>query len=283
MSFGFFLTDVLTASRHAAAKSPGAGLYQLSSPVGSPARWGAPPHSSRFAPRRRAGGDRGQAPPARGRRRRRRARRGSRVRAALGQLHRDRRDDRCGPQTTTAGNIFANPGAIIAGNVVTMALIVRRRPSWPIAWRPTLVGVTVLAGALVPRRAQVLRDPCPVDPRRSATSALPQPRRPRARSASARLTTPVGSTSTARSSPGPRRAGGLDRVQRTSGEGDGPERRCREPQRRRRAHLANGQYALSSRTAHGLASAPEPGATARPRVAGGGERGIEVTPYRSSI
>jgi hypothetical protein len=57
-------------------------------------------------------------------------------------------------QTTTAGNIFANPGAIIAGNVVTMALIVGV-VVMAIAWRPAVVGVTILTGALVPLAAQV--------------------------------------------------------------------------------------------------------------------------------
>jgi hypothetical protein len=57
-------------------------------------------------------------------------------------------------QTSTAGNVFANPGAIIAGNVVTMVLIVGVL-AMAIAWRPTLVGITVLAGALVPLAAQI--------------------------------------------------------------------------------------------------------------------------------
>jgi hypothetical protein len=56
--------------------------------------------------------------------------------------------------TTTAGNIFANPGAIIAGNVVTMALIVGVIVV-ALAWRPTIVGVTILTGALVPLAAEV--------------------------------------------------------------------------------------------------------------------------------
>jgi hypothetical protein len=57
-------------------------------------------------------------------------------------------------QTTTAGNIFANPGAIIAGNVVTMVLIVGVLVM-AVAWRPAVVGITILTGALVPLAAQV--------------------------------------------------------------------------------------------------------------------------------
>jgi hypothetical protein len=57
-------------------------------------------------------------------------------------------------QTITAGDVFANPGAIIAGNVITMILIVGVLVL-AIARRPRLFGVHLVAGALVPLVAQV--------------------------------------------------------------------------------------------------------------------------------
>ena len=151
MTFGFFLTDVLTASvGH--GEGAGAGLYlslagwltcaagcatalfALSSPTprGKPTAWGHPLVV--------AGGIGAL---------------GAAVAFALPWDSYTVTTATTGAsQTTTAGNIFANPGAIIASNVLTMALIVGVLVV-AVAWRPTVVGVTILAGALVPLAAQV--------------------------------------------------------------------------------------------------------------------------------
>jgi MFS family permease len=151
ISFGFFLTDVLTAGAlH--AQSPGAGLYLslagwLAGSAGSVTALcalGSPnPRGSASAwrhPLVLTGAI---------------AALGAAVAFALPWDSYTLTAATTGSsQTTTAGNVFANPGAIITGNVVTMALIVIV-VAVAIAWRPTLVGVTVLAGALVPLGAQV--------------------------------------------------------------------------------------------------------------------------------
>jgi hypothetical protein len=151
ITFGFFLTDVLTAGA-GHSQSPGAGLYlslagwllgsmgsftalfALRSPIprGNATAWGHPLVVT--------GGI---------------AALGAAVAFALPWDSYTLTAATTGStQTTTAGNVFANPGAIITGNVVTMALIVVV-VAVAIAWRPTLVGVTVLAGALVPLGAQI--------------------------------------------------------------------------------------------------------------------------------
>jgi MFS family permease len=151
ITFGFFLTDVLTASvGH--GEGPGAGLYlslagwlicasgsvvalfALSSPTprGRPAAWRHPLVV--------AGGV---------------AALGAAVAFALPWDSYTVTSATTGSsQTEALGNIFANPGAIIAGNVVTMVLIVGVLVV-AIAWRPAVVGVTILTGALVPLAAQV--------------------------------------------------------------------------------------------------------------------------------
>jgi hypothetical protein len=55
----------------------------------------------------------------------------------------------------TAGNAFSNPAAVIAANVITMALIVAI-PLLATIWRPTRRGAFLFAGALVPLVAQVV-------------------------------------------------------------------------------------------------------------------------------
>ncbi|HEY5272683.1 MAG TPA: hypothetical protein VIJ34_05550 [Acidimicrobiales bacterium] len=151
ISFGFFLTDVLTASV-SRGENPGAGLYlslagwiacatgsavallalRSPAPRGRPVAWSRPIVV--------AGGIGAL---------------GAAVAFALPwDSYTVTAATTGAAQTTTAGDIFANPGAIIVGNVITMALIVAVLVV-AIAWRPTLVGVTVLAGALVPLAAQV--------------------------------------------------------------------------------------------------------------------------------
>jgi hypothetical protein len=57
--------------------------------------------------------------------------------------------------TVTAGNIFSNPGAVIAGNVLVMvALVAVAVAAAP--WRPARLGAAVLAGALIPMAAQAI-------------------------------------------------------------------------------------------------------------------------------
>jgi hypothetical protein len=151
MTFGFFLTDVLTTSvGH--GEAPGAGLYlslagwlmcaagsatalfALRSPIprGKPTAWGHPLVVV-------AGiGALGAA-----------------VAFALPWDSYTVTSATTGTsQTATAGDIFANPGAIITGNIIIMALIIGVLVA-AVAWRPTVVGVTILAGALVPLAAQI--------------------------------------------------------------------------------------------------------------------------------
>jgi hypothetical protein len=58
-------------------------------------------------------------------------------------------------QTLTAGNAFANPGPVIAGNVIVMialaAVVIVAA-----LWRPVRHGAVLLAGAIIPMAAQVI-------------------------------------------------------------------------------------------------------------------------------
>ncbi len=58
-------------------------------------------------------------------------------------------------QTFTAGNAFANPGAVIAGNVIVMialaAVVIMAA-----LWRPVRHGAVLLAGAIIPMAAQAI-------------------------------------------------------------------------------------------------------------------------------
>ena len=58
-------------------------------------------------------------------------------------------------QTVTAGNIFANPGAVIFGNVAVMVALVAVAVAAAL-WRPTRLGAALLAGALIPMAAQAI-------------------------------------------------------------------------------------------------------------------------------
>jgi len=58
-------------------------------------------------------------------------------------------------QTLTAGNAFANPGLVIAGDVAVMVALVAVAIAAG-AWRPTRRGVVLLAGGIVPMAAQAI-------------------------------------------------------------------------------------------------------------------------------
>jgi ABC-type transport system involved in multi-copper enzyme maturation permease subunit len=58
-------------------------------------------------------------------------------------------------QTVTAGNAFANPGPMIAGNVAVMAAVVAVAVLAAL-WRPARQGAVLLAGAIVPLAAQAV-------------------------------------------------------------------------------------------------------------------------------
>jgi hypothetical protein len=58
-------------------------------------------------------------------------------------------------ETATAGNAFANPGAVIAGNVMVMIAIVAIAVLAAL-WRPARHGAVLLAGAIVPLAAQAI-------------------------------------------------------------------------------------------------------------------------------
>jgi hypothetical protein len=58
-------------------------------------------------------------------------------------------------QTLTAGNAFANPGLVIAGDVAVMVALVAVAIAAG-AWRPMRRGVVLLAGAIVPMAAQAI-------------------------------------------------------------------------------------------------------------------------------
>jgi hypothetical protein len=57
--------------------------------------------------------------------------------------------------SVTAGNAFANPGVIIAANVITMVLIVAAVAAAAL-WRPVRRGGLLLAGAVIPLLAQAI-------------------------------------------------------------------------------------------------------------------------------
>jgi hypothetical protein len=58
-------------------------------------------------------------------------------------------------QTATAGNAFANPGLVIAGNIAVMAALVLVAVAAAV-WRPRRLGAALLAGAAVPMVAQAI-------------------------------------------------------------------------------------------------------------------------------
>jgi hypothetical protein len=58
-------------------------------------------------------------------------------------------------QTFAAGNVFANPGAVIAGNVVVMVALVAVVIAAAL-WRPVRHGAVLLAGAIIPMAAQAI-------------------------------------------------------------------------------------------------------------------------------
>jgi hypothetical protein len=58
-------------------------------------------------------------------------------------------------QTVTAGNAFANPAPVIAGNVAVMAALVLVVVA-AVLWRPRRLGAALLAGAIVPMAAQAI-------------------------------------------------------------------------------------------------------------------------------
>jgi hypothetical protein len=55
----------------------------------------------------------------------------------------------------TAGNAFANPGPVIAGNVAVMVALVLVAASAAL-WRPARLGAVLLAGAVIPMAAQAI-------------------------------------------------------------------------------------------------------------------------------
>ena len=58
-------------------------------------------------------------------------------------------------QSLTAGNAFANPGLVIAGDVAVMVALVATVIA-AAAWRPVRYGAVLLAGAVVPMAAQAI-------------------------------------------------------------------------------------------------------------------------------
>jgi hypothetical protein len=58
-------------------------------------------------------------------------------------------------QIVTAGNIFANPGPVIAGNVAVMVAFVAVAAAAAL-WQPARLGAALLAGALIPMAAQAI-------------------------------------------------------------------------------------------------------------------------------
>jgi hypothetical protein len=58
-------------------------------------------------------------------------------------------------QTVTAGNAFANPGLVIAGDVAVMVTVVAVVLA-AAAWKPIRLGAALLAGAIVPMAAQAI-------------------------------------------------------------------------------------------------------------------------------
>ena len=83
-----------------------------------------------------------------------RARHGRRLRARPGTA------SPCGPRPgrrrrSTAGNAFAEPGAVIAGNVVVMVALAAVVIAAAL-WRPARHGAVLLAGAIIPMAAQAI-------------------------------------------------------------------------------------------------------------------------------
>ncbi|MCU1492356.1 MAG: hypothetical protein JWO62_120 [Acidimicrobiaceae bacterium] len=58
-------------------------------------------------------------------------------------------------QTITAGNAFANPAPVIAGDVAVMVVLVAIAVVAAL-WRPVVLGATLLVGAIVPMAAQAV-------------------------------------------------------------------------------------------------------------------------------
>jgi len=58
-------------------------------------------------------------------------------------------------QTVTVGNIFSNPGPVIAGNVAVMLALVAVAAAAAL-WQPARLGAALLAGALIPMVAQAI-------------------------------------------------------------------------------------------------------------------------------
>jgi hypothetical protein len=58
-------------------------------------------------------------------------------------------------QTVTVGNIFSNPGAVIAGNLAVMVAFVVAAAAAAL-WQPARLGAALLAGALIPMVAQAI-------------------------------------------------------------------------------------------------------------------------------
>ena len=58
-------------------------------------------------------------------------------------------------QTVTAGNAFANPAPVIAGNVAVMIAVVAVVAAAAL-WRPARLGAALLAGAIIPMAAQAI-------------------------------------------------------------------------------------------------------------------------------
>ena len=58
-------------------------------------------------------------------------------------------------ETVTAGNVFSNPGAVIAGNIAVMVAFVVVAAVAAL-WQPARLGAALLAGALIPMAAQAI-------------------------------------------------------------------------------------------------------------------------------
>ena len=58
-------------------------------------------------------------------------------------------------ETVTAGNVFSNPGAVIAGNIAVMVAFVVVAAAAAL-WQPARLGAALLAGALIPMAAQAI-------------------------------------------------------------------------------------------------------------------------------
>jgi hypothetical protein len=57
--------------------------------------------------------------------------------------------------TATAGNVFSDPGAVIAGNIIVMVAFVLVAGA-AVLWRPARLGAALLAGALIPMAGQAI-------------------------------------------------------------------------------------------------------------------------------